>query len=217
MKNFMSTFRFFFLFSFLLMVAGCSDPDEEVMQDLNSQINLEVEQKQKKANNAVIAKEYTVDLDELNNSGVEGTAELSLVRDQLTVKIYATGLEPDMPHPQHIHGFKENNKNAKCPTSSADSDGDGFVELGEGLPFYGPVLLPLTPFPTAPDGTIEFTQTYTVDENMFITPLQNNAIVLHGMTAELTQEVDGEIVVVNDYIVTLPVACGQIRPSQGRN
>lgn len=215
MKNFMTYFRFSFLFSCLLLVAGCSDPDEEVMQDLNSQVNLEATQK--KANNAAIAKEYTADLDMLNGSGVSGTAELTLIGDQLTVKIYATGLEQGMPHPQHIHGFKENNKNAKCPPSSADDDGDGFVELGEGLPFYGPVLLPLTPFPTAPDGTIEFMQTYTVDESIFITPLQNNAIVLHGMTAELTQEVNGEIVVVNDYIATLPVACGQIRPSQGRN
>lgn len=201
MKNFITNFRFLFFLSCLLFLAGCSDPDEEVMNTLDSQVSLEAAEK--KVSNAAIAKEYTADLAMLNNSGVSGTAELTLKGDQLTVKIQATGLEPSMVHPQHIHGFMENNRNSKCPPASADDDGDGLVELGEGLPFYGPVLLPLDPFPTAPDGSINFEETYTVDSS--ITPLQNRAIVLHGMT------VDGE------YIATLPVACGQIESSQGRN
>jgi len=68
-------------------------------------------------------------------------------------------------------------------------------------------LLPLTPFPTAPDGTIEFEMTYTVDSS--VTPLQNRAIVLHGMTVTIDE--------VDTYIATLPVACGQISPAQGKN
>lgn len=213
MKN-LNLFRAFFVLSLLVFTVACSDPDEDVMESLDSQANFE--DVQNKANNAAIAKTYTVDLAELNESGVSGTAELTLIGDQLTVKIQASGLEEDMVHPQHIHGFTENNRNSTCPPTTADDDSDGFVELGEGLPFYGPPLLSLTPFPTAsPDGTIDFEETYTVSES--ITPLQNRAIVLHGMTAELTQVVNGETIIVNDYIATLPIACGQIEPAQGRN
>ncbi|WP_296622194.1 hypothetical protein, partial [Marivirga sp.] len=135
-------------------------------------------------------------------SGVMGTAELWLDGDQLTVTIQASGLEPDMLHPQHIHGFTANNANATCPPMSADSDGDGLIELGEGLPFYGPVLLPLMPFPMAENGTIDYTETFTVEGDVL--PIQNNSIVLHGMT------VDGL------YVATLPVACGAIMPKRGR-
>lgn len=147
-------------------------------------------------------KHYQASLAPLNNSGVTGTATLTLDGDQLTVAIQASGLEANALHPQHIHGFMENKRNSTCPTQADDMNGDGIVDLGEGLPDYGPVLLPLTPFPTAPDGTIAFEQTYTVDPKE-LGPLQNRAIVLHGLT------VDGE------YIATLPVACGQIKVTPG--
>lgn len=91
----------------------------------------------------------------------------------------ATGLDPEMLPPQHI-GYEENNRNSTCPPASAGDDGDGLVELGEGLPFYELVLLPLEPFPTASDGTIDFKETYIVDSS--ITPLQSRVIVLHNMS-----------------------------------
>lgn len=227
MKNFITNFRFLFVLPVLLFVTACSDPDEEVMQDLNSQINLEAEQK---VNNAAITKEYSADLDELNDSGVEGTAHLSLMGDQLTVKIYATGLEPNRLHPQHIHGFAENNRNSKCPPASADDNGDGFVSVGEGAPFYGGILIPLVmdvndplSFPVANEnGVIDFEMTYNLEDlegledfNTDVTPLQNTAIVLHGMTVEDYVNAEGETV--SGYIITLPVACGQVSPAQGRN
>lgn len=153
------------------------------------------------SNSLNLHKTYTAHISSLNDSGVSGTATLTLMGDKLTVHIQASGLEPGMVHPQHIHGFMDNNKNAVCPPMSADTDGDGLVELGEGLPFYGPVLLSLEPFPTAPDGTIDYKQTFDISDKMYLLPLQNNVIVLHGMT------VDGE------YWPTLPVACGEIKPA----
>lgn len=156
-----------------------------------------------RSNSYNLNKTYTAHISSLNDSGVSGMATLTLMGDQLTVHIQASGLEPGMVHPQHIHGFMDNNKNAVCPPMSADVNGDGLVDLGEGLPFYGPVLLNLTPFPTAPDGTVDYMQTFTVNADLL--PLQNNVIVLHGMT------VDGE------YWPTLPVACGEIKPAnQGK-
>ncbi|MDX1663956.1 MAG: hypothetical protein R3272_09190 [Candidatus Promineifilaceae bacterium] len=142
------------------------------------------------------AQVYEVDLDPLNNSGVDGTAMLTVMGNQLTVTINATGFEAGELHPQHIHGFTETLQMATCPPPTADENDDGLVDLGEGAPFYGPVLLPLEPFPTAPGGDVNFSESYTFSDDLM--PLESNAIVLHGMT------VDGS------YEATLPIACGQI-------
>ncbi|UCF19644.1 MAG: hypothetical protein JSU87_17295 [Gemmatimonadota bacterium] len=149
---------------------------------------------------------FIVDLQPLNGSGVSGTAHLLLDGGTLTVTIDATGLEADRTHAQHIHGNPPARgvpSNSTCPPPSADTDGDGLVSVGEGFPYYGPVLRGLTPFTTAPGGVIDFEATYTGAELDNLDPadaLQNRTIVLHGKT------VDG------NYIGSLPVACGQIRP-----
>jgi Cu/Zn superoxide dismutase len=144
-----------------------------------------------------LKKEYRASLGALNNSGVHGTATLMLEGNMLTVSIEAMGLEAGKPHPQHIHGFMENNRNSTCPTSAFDTNGDGLIDLGESVPAYGPILLDLAPMPTADAmGKVSYTKTFTINSNLL--PLQNRAIVLHGLT------VNGQ------YIATLPVACGQV-------
>ena len=149
-----------------------------------------------------LTKEYTAVLNSLNNSGASGTATLSLKGNMLTVKIEAMGLEPNKLHPQHIHGFEANTRNSTCPTMAADINGDGYVDLAEGLPSYGPVLLNLAPLPTADaDGKVMFEQTFEISKNLL--PLQNRAIVLHGLT------VNGV------YEAVMPVACGQIQSMNG--
>ncbi|GHA78590.1 CHRD domain-containing protein [Pontibacter akesuensis] len=193
MKNFFSRPTTFvaaaaIAFSF----TACEQSDISPDADFSAQ-NAQAAHQSKSFN---LNKVYTVNLNELNNSGVSGTATLTLMGDKLEVHIQASGLEPNKLHPQHIHGFVENNRNATCPDMSSDMDGDGLIELAEGLPSYGPVLLSLTPFPTAPDGTIDYKQTF--DMTADLRPLQNRVIVLHGMT------VDGE------YLATLPVACGMV-------
>ena len=192
----MKTLKFLsFVFLAGLTLVGCqkSQIEEEVInQELTSNKHIDY---------------YTVDFGELNNSGVMGTALLALEGNELTVTIDASGLEPNQLHPQHIHGFVDSNANASCPPMSADDDGDGLVELGEGLPFYGPVLLPLTPFPTADaNGEIHYMETFTLtaEEADQLKPMQNNAIVLHGMTVN------------GNYVATLPVACGQVSKSQSQ-
>ena len=137
---------------------------------------------------------YQVDLDPLNESGVEGKAHLKLKDGQLRVIITARGLVPNQTHPQHIHGL-DGNTNAVCPTA-ADAGDDGVLTLVDGLPAYGPVLLPLTPFPEAKNGNITFKNTYEVSGDL--ADLSDEAIVLHGGI------VDG------GYVATLPVACGEI-------
>lgn len=217
MKNFKSIIRSVFIGSMVVFTASCSAPDEEVMNSADLQTSLDAEKKAEAAK----AKMYSVDFTALNGSGVAGSAELTLIGDELTVKVNATGLEPNMVHPQHIHGFSENKANSTCPTPAADTNGDGLVDLVEGLPSYGGVLLelyvPIDKFPVADaNGVLTFERTFTLGETEFaeegelisasnLSPLQNRTIVLHGMT------VDGE------YVATLPVACGQIKPNQGNN
>lgn len=218
MKNLNSIIRSMFIATFVIFAASCSDPDEEVMENVQLEASLKAEHNAK--NQKAKTKMYSVDFTALNGSGVSGSAELYLVGDQLTVTVNATGLEPNMVHPQHIHGFTENKRNSKCPTSAADTNDDGLIDLVEGLPSYGGVLLelyvPVDEFPVADaNGALTYERTFTLGETEFteegelisesdLSPLQNRTIVLHGMT------VDGE------YIATLPVACGQIMPAQGR-
>lgn len=183
------------LSTILILAVGCSK-EETGIDEINS-VDAHYETKDI-PNNAAKAKIYSVNFGELNNSGVSGTAELILDGVDLTVKISASGLEPGS-HAQHIHGFTEDERNSKCPPSSADVDNDGLITVTEGAPFYGGVLLPLQPFPEADEnGNIDFEMTY---ENVTkdITPLQNRAIVLHGMNG----------------MPFLPVACGQIQANQG--
>lgn len=174
---------------------------------------------------------YVANLTPLNNSGVFATFNLTLDGTMLTVTESATGLEPNAPHAQHIHGLL----GAAAPSTSLatpalDTDRDGFVELAEGQLAYGPILLDLssppggalTAFPTAPGGTINFSQTYDLsnpalfDPGITISdlfPLTNREIVLHGMTVApgIGAGTPGEVNGAGGYLVNLPVADGFIR------
>ncbi|HUQ71196.1 MAG TPA: hypothetical protein VM165_16835 [Planctomycetaceae bacterium] len=171
----------------------------------------------------------------LNGSGVTGEAIVGYDKDAntITVAISASGLEPNMVHVQHIHGFTDGTE-ARTPTLAQDDDRDGYVELAEGLDTYGPILLNLTTnhangsggdnghdhsgdltgFPTAPDGTIFFVETYQLPAGSLSTDpmLALREIVIHGLTvpagagAGTPGEVDGTA----GYKLVLPVASGEL-------
>jgi len=143
--------------------------------------------------------EYSVKLYPLNQSGVSGKVEISLKgNNRLKISLEAEGLEPGRPHPQHIHGLNDLSLNATCPGIEADIDGDGLISVGEGFPFYGPIVLPLTPFDLVErDGELEYEAKFSINPES-IQPLDKRTIVLHGMT------VNGV------YIASLPIACGII-------
>lgn len=174
---------------------------------------------------------YQAPLTSLNGSGVTGMAYLTLNGDLLTVHINASGLVPDQPHAQHIHGTFDasgNPSDATTPTMAQDANGDGFIEVTEGAATYGPILVPLTPFPTAADGTIDFTQTYNLDSDIYfdspalgraatkddLFPLTFREIVLHGMVTPIdiaNGGLDGQtFFAAGTYVGTLPVASGEI-------
>jgi hypothetical protein len=174
---------------------------------------------------------FTADLTPLNNSGVFAHFSLLLNGNMLTVTEHATRLEPNMPHPQHIHGLLgADAPNTMLATPADDTDHDGFIELAEGQNSYGPILLSLTSppggaiadFPTAPGGVINFTQTYNLaDSGIFpagitasdLFPLTDREIVIHGITvpAGAGAGTPGEVDGTEGYKAVLPVADGFIR------
>lgn len=175
------------------------------------------------------AASFKANIGTLNNSGVTGTALFDLSDDQttLTVTTIATGLEPNQDHVQHIHGLFNGGEvaDSMTPTLANDLDGDGFIELAEGVPAYGPIVLPLAVINT-PDGNANITTSYDLtDPSVFntnrdgtpftvsdLTPLTFREVVIHGRTvaagvgAGTPNEVDGT----GGYLAVLPVAAGEI-------
>lgn len=184
--------------------------------------------------NATVINHYTANLTTLNDSGVTGTADLTLNGDSLTVHITASGLQTGVAHAQHLHGTfdaSSNPTNATSPTLAQDANGDGYIELGEGQTTYGPILLPLFDsagnFPTpAADGTLDYTQIFDLtDSSVFMSPLARpgttesdlfpltfREIVLHGMDApiDITDNALGLSFSAGEYDPVFPVASGVI-------
>lgn len=179
---------------------------------------------------------FTANLTTLNDSGVTGTAYLTLNNNTLTVHIIASGLQTGVSHAQHIHGTFDadgNVTNATTPTvAGQDTNGDGYVELGEGQATYGPILVPLSlspgsgTFPTTTDGSIDYTQTFDLTADATFTsplarpgttesdlmPLTDREIVLHGMNApvDITDNALGLSFTMGEYDPVFPVASGEI-------
>jgi hypothetical protein len=174
---------------------------------------------------------FRTELTTLNNSGVTGFVEVAMAGGALSVRVAADGLEPNQVHIQHIHGrvgADGSALNSRVPGPAFDTDRDGFVELAEGIPAYGPVLFNLTDpqgagpegFPTAPDGTIRFEKTYDLTatggfgagfDAADLMPLDLREFVVHGLSADgaagagTTGEIDGTA----GYKLVLPVASGE--------
>ena len=90
----------------------------------------------KNGHNTVTAK-----LSPLNHSGVHGTATVTVTGNRLDASFDASGLLANALHAAHIH-FGATALH-ECPTQAADG-GDGHLTTGEGLPFYGPVVVSFT-------------------------------------------------------------------------
>lgn len=171
---------------------------------------------------------YVADLAMLNDSGAEGTATLTVRGTQLTVEIQATGLSPNLPHAQHLHG--DFDKEYVCPPPSADTDGDGFISVAEGVPFYGGIQVSLTTtgdtsadsalaldrFPVAgADGTLTYSRTFTVSEQIAAN-LELLHVVQHGIDIDDSGAYDGEkksSIADVPFEATVPADCGEIELS----
>ena len=188
---------------------------------------------------------YAADLIALNSSGVSGQALFAIDTDSnmLNVLVTADGLAPGEIHVQHIHGlFDEDGDaaNSVPPTLQDDADFDGFVEVLEGVPSYGDILLPLldsdndettNDTPAAPvadaQGNLLYFETFDLTDasNFFspvtganytaedIMPLILREYVIHGVNVPsgYGEGTDGEIDGTQDgYVPILPAASSEI-------
>ncbi len=158
---------------------------------------------------------FTARLNPLNESGASGHAVLKLSGDQLTVKVNVRGVEAQLPHLQHSHGF-DGSTDGVCPTPAADTNGNGLVEVGEGAPFYGdqfkvtlsetgaqePLNLDIAPVANR-GGAYSYKQTFTIaDADLF--DLSDETIVVHGIDLNGNGAYD-------DFLeASLPTLCGEI-------
>jgi hypothetical protein len=93
---------------------------------------------------AYAAESVQVKLLELNSSGATGTATLTATdTGNLKVSIRSSGLVPNAPHAQHVHGSAAG-MDFHCPGMDADADKSGFVSTEEGIPDYGTIFISLT-------------------------------------------------------------------------
>jgi len=136
-------------------------------------------------------------LDPVNNSGVAGTAHLSLAGSRLYAGVALGGNIAGKTHMQHIHLPKGNGRGS-CPTPNLDRNHDGLISLAEGLPAYGAPAVSLEPFPAPTGLRFEYSEILRVRPGL---PLDRGVVVVHGM------DVNGK------YDDTIPVACGAINPT----
>lgn len=96
------------------------------------------------------------------NRSVSGNVTLQIQGDQLQITVEASGLQPNMMHLQHLHGFKEGG-DTRCPDSGADTNNDQIVDITEAHEIAGVTMIPLHNDPTS----LEIdTETYpTADED----------------------------------------------------
>lgn len=172
---------------------------------------------------------YKAKITELNDSGARSKATILVRGNQLTVKIDGTGFAPNLVHAQHIHGAVQAAN--ECPNVDADTNGDGFIDVLEGVPSYGPIATSLTVFgdtspaaalnlalhPTAnAAGEIHYRRTFTVAPAMAAN-ITDFHIVQHGIDINGSGAYDGakesELFPVGSGVpfeITVPATCGQI-------
>lgn len=171
---------------------------------------------------------YTYDIDALNGSGVDGTVRIkALPNGKTQVKVVATGLAPNLPHAQHLHGTTDGTL-TQCPLPAADVDEDGLITVVEGAPFYGGILASLTTsgdagpvsalavdrFPVSDaDGNLEYERTFDVPADVFAA-LGTAQYVVHGVDLNGSGAYDGaagsSIAPGVPLEVTIPAGCGGI-------
>ena len=151
-----------------------------------------------------------------------GSAEVKVRADDVSVTIKVRGVTAGTLHPQHIHAGE------KCPDASDDKNNDGFVDVIEGLPKYGPILVsldseldsfaPSLDFPVADaNGRYEYreqaSKSHLQEELVEALKLGPRHVVIHGI------DPDPEVNPLPESVAslpglpawaTLPVACGEL-------
>jgi hypothetical protein len=179
---------------------------------------------------------FMVAIDGLNSDvntekPVWGRAFFAIKGNQLEIDLKAQGLEPDMMHMQHLHGFKDGS-NAACPSMEEhDENGDGVVDLIETREASGITMIPLHNDPASLNIASELypvsdsagnlyyhmkvnfdslQKSYTEKFGLDSLVLEDLALFIHGVSAEQTLPETAESLEGVPAHATLPVACGAL-------
>jgi hypothetical protein len=164
---------------------------------------------------------YQADLSALNESGVSGTGMVTLDGTTATVTIEATGLVEGAPHAQHFHFGAQ----GACPTDADDKDGDGFVSVTEGAPFYGDIGTSLTTKgDTSPDSGLAVDRFPTDGDESYSRTLEVTDDVAKAFEDGTAVDKDGSGTYDGDVMsdldpslpmeATAPAACGAFAAAQ---
>ena len=177
---------------------------------------------------------YSSTLGQLNGTTGTGTITVDVTGDQAAVKLQVSGLaetfmDAPYPHVQHIHGGAQ----GVCPTPADDANGDGIINVAEGVPGYGDILTTLTTSGAitpaeglnlelgGQGGTYSIDRTITLDDATQAALEAGTAVVVvHGLdpaTAGVSEEVFGspsEIAPELPLGATSPALCGTLVKTQ---
>jgi len=185
------------------------------------------------AGNGYVAELKPLNADKLGQAA-KGTATLKVEQGQLQIRVKARGLAPDAVHLQHYHGFPDG-KDAGCPTAGDDTNGDGYIDLIETEPLAGTTLVPFHKDPVSlkikahsypkadSQGRLKYRGTASIDKleqaladkhGISDIDFDKRVVFIHGTAknADLPDSVRSLPGVPAQ--VTLPVACGEIRPAE---
>lgn len=170
---------------------------------------------------ANVPTKYAFELGELNDSGVDGSAQVQVRDGEVRIQVRVRDASAQLPHAMHIHAGTE------CPPESAAGD-DGILTVLEGVPFYGGIALSLTTtgdtsaasalaldrFPVAnASGNFVYNRTFTIGEEIpadLVDDITTGHIVVHGFDLDGNGQYDANAPLLQGAEATLPVACGEI-------
>lgn len=166
-------------------------------------------------------------LTELNDSGASGTAWITLMGNEVTVKLDSSGMLAGAPHAQHIHigGTDE------CPDPAMEGSGvDGALRTTDAAGAYGAVKVSLTndgdtgadsalAVDRFPVGDASYERTFEVDDQTAQDLRDGNgSVVLHGVDHNGSGTYDGDQMSDLDPSLpseaTDPAACGVLDVAQ---
>lgn len=177
---------------------------------------------------------YSARLDAMNSAVVRsdatGEAKFTLDGDTLSIDIRMRGLPAEMVHWQHFHGFADG-RDAACPSTKADANGDGVVDLIETERSAGTTMVPFDTVPAAMDvahgdypradanGTYHYTARVPIKalQAAFAKAfpgqqldLERRVVFIHGVPADTRLPDSVASLGPIPAYTTLPIACGRI-------
>lgn len=166
----------------------------------------------------------------VTHSRTTGEARFTADGDQLTIDIRVHGAPANTVHWQHFHGFKDGQA-ASCPTTAADANHDGIVDLIETGKASGTTMVPFITDPASMDvahgsyPTADAHGAYHYHEVVSLKALDaaftkafpgqqldltRRVVYIHGVPADTSLPGTVQSLGPIPAQTTLPIACGRI-------